>query len=236
VHDATFWQPLALAQVSPRGSGTVPAKVQTFVGSRWGSVRTFAGRVQVKAPALGDPSGRRYREAALAVIRATAGTDVSGPAGASPAALNAGLPSRGLRDDVELDLTLNAALNDAAVSVYGAKRAYEAPRPISMIRYLAFNHQLPLVDGLTRQDGDTVEVLLRGRWVRGDRWTPPSPTPPSPGYPSAQAAYAAAAARVLGHAVATDGVAQGIELPQDVAAGSAIGTAVARRVLAKLGR
>ena len=45
VHDASFWQPLALAQVSPRGSGAVPAAVQTFVGSQWGGVKTFAGKV-----------------------------------------------------------------------------------------------------------------------------------------------------------------------------------------------
>ena len=236
VHDATFWQPLAQAQISPRGSGSVPAQVQTFVGSQWGSVRTFAGRVGAKPPALGDPSGRRYQDAALAVIRATAGIAAPKPVDASPAALNAGLASHGLEADVNLDLRLNAALNDVAVSVYGAKREYQAPRPISMIRYLAFNHLLPLVAGLTRRAGDTIEVRLRGRWVRGDRWTPPAPTPPSPGYPSAPAAYAAAAARILRHAGAPDGVAQGIELEQDAAAGRAIGAAVAKRVLAKLGR
>ena len=72
VHDASFWQPLALAQVSPRGSGAVPADVQSFVGSQWGGVRTFAGKVTVPAPTLGDPSGRAYRKAAIAAIRATA--------------------------------------------------------------------------------------------------------------------------------------------------------------------
>jgi hypothetical protein len=232
VHDATFWQPLALSQVSPRGSGTVPADVQTFTGSQWGAVRTFAGKVAIGPPALGDPAGGRYRRAAMAVIRATARPKQR--VEVSPVGLNASLPSRGLRADVELDLKLNAALNDAAVSVYGAKRAYQAPRPISMIRYLAFNHELPLVAGLTRNRGGVVEVRLGGRWVRGDRWTPPSPTPASPGYPSAPAAYAAAAARVLGHAPTPDGVAQGIELPQDAAAGRTIGARAASRVLAKL--
>jgi hypothetical protein len=168
----------------------------------------------------------------MAVIRATARPKQR--VEVSPVGLNASLPSRGLRADVELDLKLNAALNDAAVSVYGAKRAYQAPRPISMIRYLAFNHELPLVAGLTRNRGGVVEVRLGGRWVRGDRWTPPSPTPASPGYPSAPAAYAAAAARVLGHAPTPDGVAQGIELPQDAAAGRTIGARAASRVLAKL--
>jgi hypothetical protein len=214
----------------------VPADVQTFAGSQWGGVRTFAGKVAVRPPSLGDPSGRRYQEAALAVIRATAAPDAPPAADASPAALNADLPSHGLRSDVELDLRLNAALNDTAVSVYGAKRAYQSPRPISMIRYLAFNHELPIAAGLTRRAGGTIEVRLRGRWVRGDRWTPPAPTPASPGYPSADAAFAAAARIVLGagRGPQPDGVAQGIELPQDVAAGRAVGRAAAKRVLAKL--
>jgi hypothetical protein len=240
-HDATFWQPLALAQVSPRGSTPVPAAVQTFVGSQWGSVRTFAGRVAVAAPALGDPGGKAYAAAALAAIRATAGSG-SPAVDASPAAWNDALPSRGLAADVRLDLTLDAALNDAAVSAYGAKRRYQSPRPIEIVRYLAFNDELPLVPGLVRKVGATVQVRERGRWVRGDRWTPPAATPPSPGYPSAGAAYAAAARAILGPAVAAKaaraeraGVAGGTELPQDAAAGRKLGAQVAARVLARLG-
>lgn len=214
----------------------MPAEVQAFLGSQWGSVRTVAGKVPAAGPRLGDPSGSAYQRAALAVIRATAGAAAPGFALTSPAALNQALehrPSRSLRSDVRIDLALNAALNDAAVSVYGAKREYQAPRPISMIRYLAFNHLLPNVPGLVRDHGE--KIRLRGRWVRGDRWTPPAPTPSSPGYPSADAAFAAVAARILGRTVAVDGVAQGVELPQDVAVGRAIGIAVAKRVLARLG-
>ena len=103
-------------------------------------------------------------------------------------------------------------VNDAAVSVYAAKREYDAPRPISMIRYLAFNGLLPGVS---------------------TKWTPPSPTPPSPGYPSSTAAYAYAASVVLKRAVsgADAGIAQGIELPVDVAAGKKIGLAAGRAAL-----
>ncbi|MGZ4334415.1 MAG: FG-GAP-like repeat-containing protein [Gaiellaceae bacterium] len=246
VHDPDFWQPLALAQISPRGSGTVPADVQSFLGSQWGRVRTVAGKVSVASPALGDPSGEAYRQAALAAIRATSSPSSAPRVDPSPAAWNAaldGLPARGLRSDVELDLLLNGALNDAAVSAYGANRTYPAPRPISMIRYLAFTDGLPIVPGLTRLTGGTIEVLLRGRWVRGDRWTPPAPTPPSPRYPTAAAAFASAAERVLGPAVAARaaraaavGVANGVELPRDVAAGRSLGRAVATRVLARLAR
>src|SRR6185437_7914492 len=194
VHDATFWQPLALAQVSPRGSGAVPAAVQSFVGSQWGAVRTFAGKVAVAAPTVGDPDGAVYRRTAMAAIRATAGSSAPATVDPSPAAWNAaldGMPNADLRADVEVDLALNAALNDTAVAAYGAKRTYQTPRPISMIRYLAFNGRLPIVAGLTRRAGKTVEVRVGGRWVRGDRWAPPAPTPPSPGYPSTDAAFAA---------------------------------------------
>jgi Na+-translocating ferredoxin:NAD+ oxidoreductase RnfD subunit len=240
VHDATFWQPLALAQVSPRGSGAVPSQVQSFVGSQWGGVRTYTGKITVGAPALGDPSGHAYRDAAIAAIRATASSRVRSTIDPSPAGWNAGLPSLGLRRDVELDLALNAALNDAAASVYAAKRAYESPRPIEMIRYLAFNDELPIVAGLTRRVGGVVQVRLHGRWVRGDRWTPPAATPPSPGYPSADAAFAFAARAVLGRSVdgraaaaAQTGVEAGTELPTDVAAGRRIGTAAGRHALAR---
>ncbi|HVS85751.1 MAG TPA: FG-GAP-like repeat-containing protein, partial [Gaiellaceae bacterium] len=177
-HDATFWQPLALAQVSPRGSGAVPAKVQVFAGSQWGHVRTFAlGRVPDPGkPPLGDPDGSRYRAAALDAIRATAGA-AHAPVDASPLAWEQralALPRASLARDLRVELALGGALNDAAVAAWGAKRAYQGPRPISMIRYLAFNHELPAVAGLTKQDGSRTLVRLAGRWVDGARWTPPA--------------------------------------------------------------
>jgi hypothetical protein len=244
VHDPTFWQPLALAQVSPRGSGAVPAAVQSFVGSQWGAVRTFAAKAGVPAPKVGDPDGATYRRAAMAAIRATAGSSASASVDPSPVGWNAaldGLPRADLRADVEVDFALNAALNDTAVAAYGAKRKYQTPRPISMIRYLAFNGRLPIVSGLTRRAGKSIEVRVDGRWVRGDRWAPPAPTPASPGYPSAAAAFAAAAVDVLGRSFAARaasaesiGVDRGTELPTDVSAGKRLGTAVAERVLARL--
>jgi hypothetical protein len=244
VHDPTFWQPLALAQVSPRGSGSVPAQVQSFVGSQWGDVRTFAAKIAVGPPALGDPSGRTYRDAAIAAIRATAEPFARSALDTSPAAWNASLPSLGLKRDVRLDLALNGALNDVAVSVFGAKRAYESPRPISMIRYLAFTGQLPIVPGLTRRVGKQIQVRAQGRWVAGVRWTPPVQTPASPGYPSADAAFASAADTVLtaltgrtyaARAAQASALAgrEGVELPQDATAGTRVGRAVGARALAR---
>ncbi|HEY6962218.1 MAG TPA: FG-GAP-like repeat-containing protein [Gaiellaceae bacterium] len=244
LHDATFWQPLALAEVSPRGAGAVPAQVQTFVGSQWGGVRTFATRAPADpgAPPLGDPSGRAYAAAALAAIRATAGGAAS-TVDTSPAAWNrlawSSIPAR-LGADIRLELALNGALNDAAVAVYGAKRRYDAPRPIELVRYLAFSKTLPVVPGLTRRAGGVLEVRRAGRWVRGDRWTPLAPTPASPGWPSAGAAYAAAAATVVpklaSSAARADraGVANGTETAADAAAGRKLGVAAARLALARV--
>ena len=102
-----------------------------------------------------------------------------------------------LAHDVRLYLGSNGALNDAAVSAWGAKRAYQSPRPISMIRYLAFNNQLPLVPGLIKRVGGQQLVLRAGRWVPGARWSPLAPTPASPGWASGDSAFAYAADGVL---------------------------------------
>jgi Na+-translocating ferredoxin:NAD+ oxidoreductase RnfD subunit len=236
VHDPTFWQPLALGQIAAHGLGAIPAKIQSFVGSQWGHVRSFALPASAKGlpidpgpPPFGDPSTAPYKDAAAAVIRATSrkGTAVvaSSPLDWNVRA-NTGAPLS-LQRDVTLYLTLNGALNDAAVAAYGAKRAYQSPRPISMIRYLAFQGQssdpkapsynkegLPLVPGLVElitkrssapgepqaalaKDVGQVAVLVQGRWVLGAGWTPPAPTPASPGWVSEGSAFSYAAARVL---------------------------------------
>ena len=243
VRDATFWQPLALGKIAAHGLAAIPARIQSFVGAQWGGVRAFALPASGKGlpidpgpPPIGDPSAAVYKRAAVAVIRATAERR-SKPAAvdASPLAWDAlagslsGGPSAAarLRRDVGLYVALNGALNDAAIATWGAKRTYQSPRPISMIRYLAFQGQssdpkgpsyntdgLPLVPGLieliTRassapgqrhaalaSDLGQVAVRSQGHWVLGARWTPPSPTPASPGWVSEQSAFAYAAADVL---------------------------------------
>jgi hypothetical protein len=275
VHDATFWQPLALAQVAPQGLAPIPAAVQSFVDAQWGHVRSFALPSSARGlpldpgpPSLGDPSSRAYEHAALAAIRAASGPAAVPVLDSSPIAWNAAtatLPRGGdvsarLRSDVRLYFTLNAALHDAAIAAWGAKRAYQAPRPISMVRYLAFQGQssnphgasyapegLPLVLGLTKLSRHgTVLVRERGRWVTGARWTPLAATPPSPGWVSEEGAFAYAAATVLravtGRSFASEavrlartGVATGTETPADLTAGRTLGIDVARRVLARAG-
>jgi len=242
VHDATFWQPLALAQIAAKGLAPIPAKVQSFVGAQWGHVRGFGLPASAKglpidpgAPGTGDSSSAAYKSAAVAVIRATADRRAPVAAPTTPVAWNAlaaaipggSSPSGRLQRDVRLYFTLNGALTDAAITSYGAKRAYQSPRPISMIRYLAFEGQssdpkgalytsegLPLVPGLIalitpaasapggplaalRADVGQVAVRSSGRWVLGAGWTPPADTPASPGWVAESSTFATAANEVL---------------------------------------
>jgi Na+-translocating ferredoxin:NAD+ oxidoreductase RnfD subunit len=166
MHDATFWEPLALGSIVIQGGLPVPAKVQSFVGSQWGHVRGFAlpaskngVPIDPGAPPLGDSSSAAYKQTAVDVIRASsraAGAAVAARWGgrkAGPGRWNAianaasdaeerGLDAaKRLAWDVKLYLPLNGALHDAAVAAWGAKRKYESVRPISMIRELAFEGQ-----------------------------------------------------------------------------------------------
>lgn len=52
--------------------------------------------------------------------------------------------------DLRLFFTLNASLHDTAIAVWGAKRAYDYPRPISIVRYLGAGNDggLPTTPGL----------------------------------------------------------------------------------------
>ncbi len=248
VHDPTFWQPLALGQVAANGLAPIPAKIQSFVGSQWGHVRGFAKGLPIDPgpPPFGDPSAASYKQAAVEVIRASSGRGTA-IVGSSPADWNARantVRESSLQRDVKLYVALNGALNDAAISAYGAKRTYQSPRPISMIRYLAFAGQLPLIPGLIESRDGKVEVRLQGRWVLGARWTPPAPTPASPGWVSERSAFSYAAAEVLtaltgrsferqADRLSREGIAGGIETPADATAGRALGKAVGKRALAQ---
>ncbi len=260
MHDATFWQPLALEKNAAKGLAAVPADVQNFADSQWGRVRGFALSPSPKglpidpgAPPLGVPSTAAYRQAAVAVIRATAARSRPSILDASPVGWNAVAESLSsgasaaarLRSDVRLYFALNGALHDAAIAAWGAKRAYQSPRPISMIRYLAFNNQLPLVPGLVKNVGGKQLVLRAGQWVAGESWSPLAATPASPGWVSGDSAFAYAAGEVLtaftGRSfagqtarAATQGVDSGIELSDDVTAGRTLGTKVGKLVWGKL--
>jgi Na+-translocating ferredoxin:NAD+ oxidoreductase RnfD subunit len=165
MHDRTFWQPLAFGQIVVKGGLPIAAKIQSFVGSRWGHVRGFAlpaSRdglpIDPGPPPLGDPASAAYKQAALNVIRWSSRRGGAAIAGrwngpeAPPARWNAignavsdsekrGSGAQRLAWDVKLYFALNGALHDAAVATWGAKRTYQSVRPISMIRELAFQGQ-----------------------------------------------------------------------------------------------
>ena len=64
--------------------------------------------------------------------------------------------------DVKLSIGLNGALHDAAIAAWGAKAHYDFVRPISMIRHLGGNGELPLEDGL-------IEVITADSSAPGER-------------------------------------------------------------------
>jgi hypothetical protein len=269
VENASFWQPLALATIQPHSLTPAPSDIQSFVGAEWGHVRGFAlprSRrglpIDPGPPPFEDPAGRAYKQAAVAVLRATSPSE-SAPHAGSPltwSSLAAREAPAGLAQDVRLYLGVNGALNDAAVAVWGAKRAYQAPRPISMIRYLAFQGQsssrkqphysadgLPLVPGLIESREGKIEVLSHGHWIDAAAWSPPVATPPSPGGVAEASAFAQAAGRVLGaltgrsyapqiRGASTAPIADGIDVPSDVMAGRMVGDRVAHLVLRRLYR
>jgi hypothetical protein len=301
--DPSRWQPLALDQLVAQNGVPIPGKVQRFVGSQWGHVRTFAlppGRDGMPAdpgapPAYGQ---KAFAEAALAIVARSSELDPADPAtidispGArggnrlgendgrghrlnpvtgkpyAPNVVRRGDFGRALTEfwadgpdsetppghwntvanavsdssdvehviagrrvdrlewDVKLYLALNGAVHDAAVAAWGAKRHYDTARPISMIRYLAARHELPLVPGLVevvtkasstpgaRHAGLPVgeEVVRAWRanpdgqpagvgWVPATQWLPyqlPTfVTPAFAGYVSGHSTFSRAAAEVL---------------------------------------
>ncbi|MFL5968718.1 MAG: FG-GAP-like repeat-containing protein [Gaiellaceae bacterium] len=82
MHDATFWQPLALDQVVAQNGLAVAGKVQTFIGADWGHVRGFALPeskqglpIDPGPPPIGTPADAAYKQAAVDVIRKSAELD-----------------------------------------------------------------------------------------------------------------------------------------------------------------
>ncbi len=84
MHDATFWQPLALDQVITQNNVELPGKVQVFIGAQWGRVRGFAlppsrngVPIDPGAPPIGLPEDTAYKQAAVDVIRLSSELDPS---------------------------------------------------------------------------------------------------------------------------------------------------------------
>ena len=82
-----------------------------------------------------------------------------------------GAPVDRLQWDVKLYLALNGAVHDAAIAAWGAKGHYDGVRPISMIRYLGQQGQLPLEPNLVTLDANG-QNLIRAWRPGGVAWQP----------------------------------------------------------------
>jgi hypothetical protein len=158
---------------------------------------------------------------------------------------------------VKLYFALNAALHDAAVATWGAKRTYQSVRPISMIRQLAFQGDLPRVPGLVELITKASHPALAGHigdiairtahgWTLGTRWLPRAGivTPPYPGWVSDGSAFGRAAAAVLtadtgspryrrtADVEGLSGVDAGTQIPADATAGQRLGSQVGKQAWA----
>ena len=188
VHDATFWQPLALAQVSPRGSGAVPAQVQSFVGSQWGrgshvhrhdpGARACARR-PVGARRTATRRSRRSAPPPAGRVRSTrrsvaCGLERRAPVARPPTRRRA-RPGAERRAQRRRRLRLR---REAHVRVAAADR----DDPLSRVQRRAADRLRPHA----RASAGPSQVRLDGRWVPGDRWTPPAADAAVAGLPVGQ--------------------------------------------------
>ena len=103
--------------------------------------------------------------------------------------------------DIRLFFVLANALFDAGIAAWDAKRAYDAERPITAVRYLMNGSA---IQGYTADASGAVSL----RTIDGAAWTPyqlPTfPTPPFPEHVSGHSSFSAAAAEVLARFTGSD--------------------------------
>jgi hypothetical protein len=96
-------------------------------------------------------------------------------------------------EDVKMFFALSNAVADAAIAAWDAKRAYDAERPITAIRYL--------MQGLTLMGYGPQGPAGGLRPIQGEAWVPYQrttfPTPPFPEHVSGHSTFSAAGAEVL---------------------------------------
>ncbi|MCL4868883.1 MAG: vanadium-dependent haloperoxidase [Anaerolineae bacterium] len=97
----------------------------------------------------------------------------------------------GIDEDVKLYFVLNAAMFDASIAAWDAKRAYDCVRPISAIRHIYAGQEIMAWAG----PNQGIQTIL------GDEWLPYQPltfmTPPFAEFVSGHSTFSAAAAEVL---------------------------------------
>jgi hypothetical protein len=106
MHDATLWQPLALAKLVAQNGLSIPGSVQSYIGAQWGHVRGFALAPNARGlpldpgdPGLGLPEDSEFKREAVDVIQKSSQLDSAdgvmidigpGALGDNPLGTNAG--------------------------------------------------------------------------------------------------------------------------------------------------
>ncbi len=215
VHDPNRWQPLRYIDKTGKDF------TQPFVGAQWSApnghhVAPFAltSPAQLRSPTGPAQFGSdEYLSQAQALLDLSAGlTDdhkmiaeywADGPNSELPPGHwnlfaqfiahrdHHGAGKAGVESDVKLFFALTNAIFDAGICCWDNKRAFDAVRPITAIRYLLNGQRV-------RAWGGPCEGT---RTIAGEEWLPyqPSyfPTPPFPGYSSGHSTFSAAAAEIL---------------------------------------
>jgi hypothetical protein len=201
--DPNRWQPLAM----PDGLG------QRFLVPHWGLVAPFALATGWELRPAGPRRrpGRSFLLQAEEVLADSAGLDderksiaeywADGPASETPpghwcllAQQVSARDGHDLDDDVKLFFAVSAALLDAGIACWDAKRTYDSVRPVSAVRYLFAGRQVRAWGG----------PGLGTRQIRGEDWQPYIATPPFPEYVSGHATFSSAAAAVLARFTGSD--------------------------------
>ena len=201
--DPNRWQPLP----------TPDGMEQRFLAPHWGLVAPFALQAGWELRPAGPRlhPGRSYLFQAEEVLADSAGlTDghkaiaeywADEPGSETPpghwclhAREVSARDGHGLDEDVKLFFALSAALLDAGIACWDAKRAYDSVRPISAIRFLFAGREVLAWGG----------PGLGPRRIRGEEWRPYLATPPFGEFPSGHATFSAAAAAVLARFTGSD--------------------------------
>ncbi|WP_051971562.1 vanadium-dependent haloperoxidase [Massilia sp. 9096] len=207
------WQPLSYTDAT----GVV--RTQAFVGAAWDWVRPFAlsSAAQFRPGPPAAPGTSEYLAQARHIVEVQAmlsdeqkvsaeywadgpGTDMP-PGHWLRFALTISQRDRHtLDDDVKLFFALGAALADAAIAGWDAKRAYDSARPITAVRHALHGQSITGYGTLGPAGG------LRA--ILGQEWTPYQPatfpTPPFPEHVSGHSLFSAAAAEVLARFTGSD--------------------------------
>jgi hypothetical protein len=201
--DPNRWQP----QPTPDGLG------QRFLGPHWGLVVPFALEAGWELRPAGPRRhpGRSYLFQAEEVLADSAGlTDehkaiaeywADGPGSETPPGhwclLAQDVSARDGHDldqDVKLFFAVTAALLDASIASWDAKRTYDSVRPVTAIRFLFADREVLAWGG----------PGLGTRRIQGETWRPYIATPPFAEHPSGHATFSAAAAAVLARFTGSD--------------------------------